>query len=155
MTVPETFAMLGSIVSDTLTDTGFIPDAAGVAIDDPDAVGPNGDEEVFLTWAALTRGETRTVRTILGRPKPRYVVEHRASLEMAWAGPDRQSGAEKLAQALAAIAALPGDNPTLSDTAERFFIEEGSEEGLSPNGWRTTLTCAFRIRSSDPLGLTP
>lgn len=155
MTVDTGFAALALAVSAALVDAGFIPIASALAIDDPDAVGPTGQEETFLTWAALTRGETRTVRTILGRPAPRYVVEHRASLELAWAGPDQAAGKAALASALPAVALLTVDTPTLNGFVERFFLEEGSEEQLAPNGWQITLTCAFRIRSSDPLGLTP
>jgi len=155
LTVPGAFQALAAVVADALAGAGFIPISTALAVDDPTAVGPEGDETQFVTWAALTRGETRTVRSMLGRPKPRYVVEHRASLELAWAGPDREGGAVRLADALAAVAALPGNDPSIGGAVERFFIEEGSEEPLPPNGWQTTLLCAFRIRSSDPLGLNP
>ena len=82
MTIPTALAALAVVAADALVAAGFIPDASALFVDDPDAVGPSGDETDFLTWAALTRGDTATVRQILGRPEKRYVVEHRARADV-------------------------------------------------------------------------
>lgn len=154
MTVPIAFAGMASQLAQVLSRESFISGVDILSIDE-DLSELIGDEVVYSTSAALTRGQTRTVRTILGRPLPRYVVEHRATLDLAWAGPDRAAGAARLSQALAAIGLLAAEDPTLDGVVERFFIEEGADEPLPPNGWSTSLVCAFRIRSGDPLGLTP
>lgn len=155
MTVDAALNALASVLIERLLVSGYILTSADLHIDDADAVAPVGNEADYLTWAALTRGETRTVRTILGRPAPRYVVEHRATLQLAWAGPDGAAGRARHALALQAVATLPVDHPTLTGEVERLFLEAGDDEPLPPNGWGTTLVLAFRLRSSDPLGLTP
>ncbi|MBJ7485960.1 hypothetical protein [Brevundimonas sp.] len=154
MTLDAALAALAAAIAHRLVTAGYIATTEALAVDDADAVAPTGEETDFVTWAALTRGETRTVRTLLGRPGSRFVVEHRATLQLAWAGPDRPAGRLLHSQTLQAIATLPVEFPTLSGAVERFFLEEGSDEPLPPNGWGTTLVCAIRIRSSDPLGLT-
>lgn len=154
MTVESGFDALRGRIAPALTRVGFIPGETRLAIDDPGGLEPTGDETEFQTWAGLTRGETRAVRTILGRSSPRYVVEHRAVLDLAWAGPDQGRGAIRLTSALTVVAALVFEDPTLGGGVERFFLEAGEDEPLSPNGRRTSLICAFRIRSGDPLGLT-
>ncbi len=155
MTIDVGIATLGEAIGAALESAGFLGTALDLAIDASDAVPPSGDETTFVSWAALTRGQTQTVRALLGGPDgPRYVVEHRAMLDMAWAGPERVLGKDMHALGVAAIAALPQRDPTLSGRVERFFIERGEDQALPPNGWSSSLICAFRIRSSDPLGLT-
>lgn len=155
MTIDAGIAALADTVGSALEASGFLLSSLDLAVDVSDAVPPRGDEIEFVRWSALTRGETRTVRALVGRPDPRYVVEHRAMLDLAWAGPARADGRGMHALALAAVAALPQQYPTLGGQVERFFIEQGEDQALPPNGWATSLVCAFRIRSGDPLGLTP
>lgn len=155
MTISTGLAALQSAVAAALVQSGFLASTEGLEIDSASDLEPSGDETALLTWSALTRGETRAVRTLLGLPVRRHVVEHRAVLDLAWAGPDRAAGEQVLGAALAAVAVLPNTVPTLGGAVERFFIEGGEDLPLPPNGWRTSLICAFRVRSGDPLGLTP
>lgn len=159
MTAPiETaFAGLKTALADALVADGFLAAPADLKVDEPapseaQAVG------VLKTWAALTRGEVTTARTLIGTVPPRYVVELTCELTLVAHG-RTASGTPTveslLSDALAAVAPIAAVNPTLTGACERVELVEMTSEALPPSGRYDRLMFTLRVRSGDPLGRTP
>lgn len=138
-----------------LLGAGFLASTDQLQVDPSSPNAMDGDEASFATAAALVKLTTTSPRAIMGGPTRRYVVERTSRLELGVVGPDAAARAEVLGAALAACAALPEDDPTLGGLVERFFVGDQEDDDLPPNGAKVFLTFTLRLRSGDPLGLTP
>lgn len=138
-----------------LLNAGFITEAFALKIDPPGAFEPSGDERVLITAASLVKVQTQPVRQILGLPQPRYVIERQCRLELAIAGPNRGMRLAVNSDTLDALAVLPDLNPTLDGLAERFELDDQTDDDLPPNGVSVALNFTIRVRSGDKLGRTP
>ncbi|WP_312126567.1 hypothetical protein [Brevundimonas sp.] len=153
--IEPAYSALAASLAEALVASGFLQAPAELMVDPASVFTPLGDEETLVLAASLVKLQTNPVRTLLGRAGPRYVVDRQCRLELAVAGPDRLMDGDRLADALAAIAAIPLRYPTLSGAAERVWLGERTDDELPPNGEAVTITFIIRVRSSDPLGLTP
>jgi len=124
-------------------------------VDPPAPFTPTGDEKILVQAASLVSVQTRSPRQLMGGPQVRYVVERQCQVELALAGPDRLRRQSKVAEALAALAQLQDNYPTLSGTAERLILGEQTDDDLPPNGVSFLITFTIRVRSGDALGRTP
>jgi hypothetical protein len=161
MTVPIEAAYLAAqtAIAEALVAASFLSDAAQLEVDptapfEPDDESDDLNPAEFRTAAALLQLDTKPVRTLMGGPVPRYVVERQVRLELASYGGDKDVWGAALLAAETAVAGLPGSNPTLGGSSERFMFVEAVAEPLEPNGDQRFITFAIRVRSSDPLGKT-
>ena len=154
--IEPAYEALAERLAQALTSAGFLPDVAQLKVDPEAPFAPSGDELSIITAAALVKVRTGSVRQLLGRPEgPRYVVERQCRLELAIAGPNRGLRLQVAPEALAAVAVVPGLDPTLGGVCERLVLGEQTDEELPPNGISVFLTFTLRVRSGDPLGMTP
>jgi len=153
--IETAYAALAAALSSALIAADFINQIADLKIDPTAAFEPNGDEATLIKHAALLSVRTNIVRTLLGGPKPRYVIERECRLELAACGPASDAARKAaLIAAQQAVVALAVDRPTLSGAAERLALTEQTTDELPPNGEVVLLTFILRVRSGDPLGLS-
>lgn len=152
--IDRAYAALGASLAGVLVGSGLLESVAGLQIDPAHVLEETGEIDGVVRWAALVKLGTQAVRTIMGGPAARYVVEREARLELAVAGPAKDWCADVWAAALPAIAALPTADPTLGATAERFRISGLEDDDFPPNGAKALITFVLRVRSGDQLGLT-
>lgn len=152
--IEPAYSRLAEVLAQALFVANFLSDPAELKIDPPGAFEPSGDERVLITAASLVKVQTQSVRQMLGRPLPRYVVERQCRLELALAGPSRGLRLAINEDLLAAIATLPGSHPTLDGLAERFVLNDQTDDDLPPNGVTVSINFTIRVRSGDPLGRT-
>ena len=152
--IETAYQALATLLRGTLVGTGFLSAPELLEIDPESPFAPDGDETSLVTAAALVKVQTGPVRTMLGGGSPRYVVERRAMLDLAVAGPARAERLALDAATLNALAVLAETDPRLGGTCERFTLVEQTDDELPPNGVTVAITWALRVRSSDPLGRT-
>ncbi len=153
--IEPAYQQLAARIADALISAGFIDAVGDLKIDPPAPFTPTGDERDLIKAAALVKVRTNPVRQLMGGPAVRYVVERQCQLELAIAGPERLRRANRVEDALAALAVLPDTDPTLSGTAERLVLGEQTDDELPPNGVSFLITFTIRVRSGDALGRTP
>lgn len=153
--IEPAYAALADVIASALMAADFIDGAADLKIDPPAPFSPTGDERSLIKAAALVKVQTNPVRRLLGGPAPRYVVQRQCRLELAIAGPDRVRREARIDEALAGLAVLQDQHPTLSGTAERLMLGEQTDDELPPNGVSFFITFTIRVRSGDALGRTP
>lgn len=154
MTVPAAYAALADRLAASLVATAFLGATAQLRLDPESPFEVTGDETSVVAEAALFGVATRVARDILGVPR-RYVVERECRLELGLAGPDRAVRLARMDATLAALAVLPETDRTLGGQCERWDLTASEDDDLPPNGQAVMLTFTLRVRSGDPLGLTP
>lgn len=154
MTIETAYAAFTAAIGAALAhpDVGFIADASALQVDPEAPIELVGDVEDVETAASVETAETRPVRQILGRPEQRWVVERLCRVELQAAGPSRAARLEIDARAVAALAVLPNQSPTLAGACERWMLVGVEDETLPPNGVAKILNFTIRVRSGDPLG---
>lgn len=152
--IEPAYVRLGQLLAQALVATDFIAATTALKIDPTAPFAPTGNERQLVRAAALVVVKTEPVRTLLGRPQPRYVVERGARLELALAGPAKDLRKQISDDTLNALAVLPGLNPTLDGMAERFLLGAQTDDELPPNGISIFIDFTIRVRSGDPLGRT-
>ena len=152
--IEPAYERLAEIIEGVLIGAGFVTEAGGLKVDPPAPFEPSGDERQLITAASIVKVQTQSVRQILGRPLPRYVIERQCRVELAMAGPNRFGRMMINDDMLAGLARLPNDHPTLDGLAERLILVDQADDDLPPNGVTVTLTFTIRVRSGDPLGRT-
>lgn len=153
--IEPAYLRAAELFENALINAGFITEAGGLKIDPPSAFEPSGDERVLITAASLVKVQTQSVRQMLGGPAPRHVVERQCRLELAIAGPNRGMRLAINSDMLDALAVLPNAYPTLDGMAERFELDDQTDDDLPPNGVSVALNFTIRVRSGDKLGRTP
>ncbi|WP_374322639.1 hypothetical protein [Brevundimonas sp.] len=153
--IEPAYQQLAERIASALVSAEFIGAVGDLKIDPPAPFTPTGDEKTLVQAAALVKVRTNPVRQIMGGPSVRYVVERQCQVELAMAGPDRLRRASRVDAALAALALLQDQYPTLSGTAERLILGEQTDDELPPNGVSFLITFTLRVRSGDALGRTP
>lgn len=166
MTAPidATYAVLLASLGAALFGAGFIS-VVGDLEDEPEGAwepeDPTGDDDDpdagVKTAAALFPLEANPVRQLMGGGVRRWVVELPCRLELAVVGPVAEgSDSHKtlIRAALDAVAVLPADDPTLTQTCERLEIGGGVYEDLPPSGLKMMIDFTIRLRAGDPLGRT-
>lgn len=148
------YRALAGRVAGALVAAGFLTSADRLQIDPEDAVEPDGEAADLETVAFLLQLTTGPDRVMVGSGAARYAVRREARVELAVAGPDKDRRDALLASALAALAPVGIDDPTLGQAAERSGLTGREDGDLPPNGRKVSLTYFVRVRSGDPLGLT-
>jgi hypothetical protein len=158
--IDRAYAALADRLGAALFAAGFLAEGQGLAVDPVEAVEPDPEPEAETedvanhASASLVKLETRPVRTILGGPTARYVVERSCQLELAAASHDTAWKDQVLQRALGRVAGIPVADPTLGGTAERVEISGAESDGLAVNGESAVIAFTVRVRSGDPLGLS-
>lgn len=152
--IEPAYSALAAAIADDLVASAFLPSASDLMIDPEAPFSPTGDERQLVRAAALVKVRTGPVRTLLGGPSPRYVIERECRLELALAGPARLLRDDVAGATLGLLAQLPARVPTLGGAAERLTLGDQTDDELPPNGISLFLTFTIRIRSGDPLGRT-
>lgn len=140
-----------------LVSAGFINDPLGLQVDPESDIAPEddgGEGSEVETAAGVFKGDTQPVRTLMGGPRRRYVVERSPRLELAAWGVNTDRWKAAMAAATAGIAAMIDDDPTLGGAAERLELTGLESDPFPPNGEQAVFTFTLRVRSGDPLGGT-
>ena len=153
--IEPAYLRAAELFEQALISAGFITEAGALKIDPTAAFEPSGDERVLITAASLVKVQTQSVRQIIGLPAPRHIVERQCRLELGIAGPRRDMRIAIDSDMLDALALLPNAHPTLDGLAERFTLDDQTDDDMPPNGVSVTLSFTIRVRSGDPLGRTP
>lgn len=148
------YAALAAELETALIGAGLLTHPGQLAIDPPDSILEEGEPDGVLAAAALVEVETLPVRTVMGGPGPRYVVERTVRLSASVASPEKDWRDGVAARVAEAVATLQVRKPTLDDAAERLMLTDATPEDLPPNGVSCLFTFVLRVRSGDPLGLT-
>lgn len=155
--IETAYAALVEAVGEALVEAGFLSTTEALR-EDPEGVWePDGEEGGQVSAAAVFKLRTAPVRPLMGGGVRRWVVDRQVRVELASAGPTPDAGDAnevRLTAALAALAVLPSDDPTLGQTCERCELIEADDDDLPPNGARKTVSFAIRVRAGDPLGQT-
>lgn len=155
MTIAAAYSAFATAVATALVGAGYLAQTSALEVDPEDLVEPSGSETETLRAATLENAGTQPVRQILGRPEQRFVVERTCRVELLQYGPARQTRREVDAAAVAAMARIAVDLPTLSGACERLILDSSEETPVDPNGVAHAFTFRLRVRSGDPLGVTP
>lgn len=153
--IEPAYEELACRIAEALDGAGFTSAGWALKVDPTAPFTPSGDERTLVQAAALVKLKTGAVRQLLGGPAPRYIVERECRVELAVAGPDRLRRESRVAEALAGLALIQDQYPTLSGRAERLILGEQTDDELPPNGVAFFLTFTIRVRSGDALGRTP
>lgn len=148
-------AALALRLGEALRGAGFLTGDAALEVDPSAAVELTGEAGEILVAAQLYTLQTQPVRALMGSGRSRYVVERTFRLELLVASPDVAWRDQALTDGLTACARLPGDDPSLASACERCTVQGADTDDLAPNGRKILASFAVRVRSSDPLGLTP
>jgi hypothetical protein len=149
------YATLAGEIAGRLVGAGVVTRAEALEVDPMAPTEIDGEETDLTSAAILLKLSTAPVRTLIGKGVPTYVVERQARLELAVAGPDRDVIDRLLADGLAALAPIGTLDPTLGGAAERCGLNGSEDADFPPNGRKVFLGFFVRVRSGDPLGLTP
>lgn len=162
MTAPieAAYAAAQTAVAAALVAAGFLQDPTQLEVEPVAPFEPVDDSDTenpaeFRTAAAMMQEDTKPIRTFMGGPAPRFCVERQIRLELASYGADKARWTAVLEAAVAAVSSLTATNPSLDGSAERFLFVEAVPQPLEPNGDQRFITFAIRVRSGDPLGMTP
>lgn len=154
--IDAAYQAMNQVLADRLVNAGYLAAPSGLQIDPESMVGPDDDEEgvEFQSVAGVFKGDTRPVRTLMGGPRRRYVVERTSRLELAAWGFDRDRWRAVLDGAVLGCSTLAEEDPTLSGQAEQFEVVGIEADPFPPNGEQAVLTFTLRVRAGDPLGGT-
>lgn len=156
MMIEPAYTALAARLAQRLVACGFLSSLDALKVDPESAFEPDGEETEVTTSAALVKVKTAPVRQTLGRPTgPRYVVERECGLDLSIAGPAQDLKALLELAVMTAVATTPGDDPTLGGLCERLELTGRNDNEIEPNGLAVFLTFTLRVRSGDPLGMTP
>lgn len=155
MSIEPAYAAFVAAVATSLVEAGFLSAAGKLEVDPEDLIEPDGSALETKRSASVEKGETAPVRQMLGRPEQRWIVERTCRVELLQYGPAQEQRHEVDAAAVAAMARIAVDLPTKPGVFERLFLDSSEFTPVDPNGASYAFTFRIRVRSGDPLGVTP